>query len=109
MLLPAVTAWSIEGAPARYADCARAMGVAAANAPDDAADQALVAALARRNRDLSVPTPASYGIDPGRWHALLPQMAEQALASGSPANNPRLPDAAAIMSLYRALGPQPAS
>ena len=27
--------------------------------------------------------------------------AEQALASGSPANNPRVPDAAAIRTLYR--------
>jgi alcohol dehydrogenase class IV len=28
-------------------------------------------------------------------------MAAQALASGSPANNPRVPDEAAIVSLYR--------
>ena len=32
---------------------------------------------------------------------LLPLMAEQALASGSPGNNPRVPDAEAILSLYR--------
>ena len=30
-------------------------------------------------------------------------MAEQALASGSPANNPRVPDEAEIISLYRAV------
>ena len=101
MLLPAVTAWSIPGAAARYADCARAMGIADAGAPDDEANAALVAALAERNRALSVPTPAAYGLDPARWTALLPVMAAQALASGSPANNPRVPDAAAIVSLYR--------
>ena len=30
-------------------------------------------------------------------------MAEQALASGSPANNPRVPDKAEIVALYRAI------
>ena len=30
-------------------------------------------------------------------------MAEQALASGSPANNPRVPDHAEIVGLYRAV------
>jgi alcohol dehydrogenase class IV len=32
---------------------------------------------------------------------VLPTMAAQALASGSPANNPRVPTAAEIMGLYR--------
>jgi len=31
----------------------------------------------------------------------MPAMAEQALASGSPANNPRVPDASEIVTLYR--------
>ena len=30
-------------------------------------------------------------------------MADQALASGSPANNPRVPEKAEIMALYRAV------
>jgi len=32
---------------------------------------------------------------------LLPLMAEQALASGSPGNNPRIPDTVTIEALYR--------
>jgi alcohol dehydrogenase class IV len=48
-----------------------------------------------------VPTPAAYGIDAARYEELLPTMASQALASGSPANNPRIPTADDIIDLYR--------
>ncbi|AMK25243.1 MULTISPECIES: hypothetical protein [unclassified Sphingobium] len=36
-----------------------------------------------------------------RWTDLLLLMAEQALASGSPGNNPRVPDSETIQTLYR--------
>ena len=101
MLLPAVTAWSAPAALARYAECSRAMGIAEAGEGEQAAVARLVEALREANRDLGVPTPRSYGIDEARWNDLLPLMAEQALASGSPANNPRIPDAEAIKMLYR--------
>lgn len=101
MLLPAVTAWSAPAAPLRYAACARAMGVVEAGADEREAVPALIDALHAVNRDLDVPTPKLYGIDPSRWTDLVPLMAEQALASGSPGNNPRLPDAAEIEGLYR--------
>ncbi|MGI4746957.1 MAG: iron-containing alcohol dehydrogenase [Janthinobacterium lividum] len=101
MLLPAVTAWSIPGAEARYAECARAMGVADPATSDAEANHRLIAALKAKNEELQVPTPLGYGIDPGRWTSLLPLMAEQALASGSPGNNPRVPDASDITALYR--------
>ena len=100
MLLPVVTAWSAPAALHRYADCARAMDLAPADEGDQAAVARLIDALHRINHDLAVPTPKSYGIDPARWTELLPLMAEQALASGSPANNPRVPDAQTIQALY---------
>src|SRR3546814_10616983 len=96
MLLPAVTAWSAPAALTRYADCARAMGIAQDGEGEQAAAARLVEALRDVNRHLSVPTPKSYGIDKARWTELLPLMAEQALASGSPGNNPRVPDAETI-------------
>ena len=101
MLLPVVTAWSAPAALTRYADCARAMGLAEAGEGEPSAVARLVEALRNLNRDLSVPTPKSYGIDEARWTELLPLMAEQALASGSPGNNPRVPDTETIQSLYR--------
>jgi alcohol dehydrogenase class IV len=100
MLLPAVTQWSIPAARERYADCARAMGIVDADVGDDEAASALVAGLHARNAELEVPSPRAYGIDPSRWTERLRVMAEQAIASGSPANNPRVPDAAAIVALY---------
>lgn len=101
MLLPAVTAWSAPGALPRYAECARVMGIAPAEEGDQAAAARLVEALQRVNDELEVPSPRDYGIDESAWHGALPLMAGQALASGSPANNPRVPVAAEIEALYR--------
>ncbi|HLR77535.1 MAG TPA: iron-containing alcohol dehydrogenase, partial [Burkholderiaceae bacterium] len=67
MLLPAVTAFSIDAAPARYADCARFMGIAQANDTDDVANRKLLDELRQLNIDLDVPTPKSYGIDKDRY------------------------------------------
>ncbi|MEV6426252.1 iron-containing alcohol dehydrogenase [Nocardia sp. NPDC051463] len=100
MLLPAVTAFSVRAAPARYGDCARALGVATGLDDNATAAGNLVSALTELCRDLRVPTPATYGIDSDRWHELIPVMAEQALASGSPANNPRVPADTEIRGLY---------
>ncbi len=101
MLLPAVTRFSIGGAAARYAEAARRIGFADSADPDDRACAKLVAGLEALNQDLAVPSPAAYGIDEAAFHAKMTLMAEQALASGSPANNPRVPDAAEIIGLYR--------
>lgn len=100
MLLPAVTAWSAPQAPGRYADCARAMGLARPEEGDQAAVARLLEELAALNADLAVPSPAAHGIDRARWFDAIDLMAEQALASGSPANNPRVPSHAEIGRLY---------
>ena len=101
MLLPEITAFSAPAALERYADCARAMGVAEEGEGSQAAVARLVDELRRLNEDLKVPSPQAYGIERGRYDELLPLMASQALASGSPANNPRIPTADEIIELYR--------
>jgi alcohol dehydrogenase class IV len=101
MLLPEITAYSAPAALERYADCARAMGVAEEGEGSQAAVARLLDELRRLNEDLQVPSPKAYGIDPARYEELLPTMASQALASGSPANNPRVPTADEIIDLYR--------
>lgn len=101
MLLPAVTAFGLQEGLARYAEAARVMGIAGQEEGDQAAAARLVEELRALNRDLQVPTPAAWGIDAAKWEGLLPTMAEQALASGSPANNPRVPTAEEIVALYR--------
>src|SRR5271165_303868 len=101
MLLPVLTEFGVEAAAARYATAARTIGFAADGDDDGAACAKLIEGLRALNRDLAVPSPRAYGIDERVWDAKLPLMAEQALASGSPANNPRVPNAAEIVGLYR--------
>ncbi len=101
MLLPSVTRFSISGAKARYAEASRRIGFAGEGDSDAASCGKLVAGLETLNKALSVPSPADYGIDEAAWNGKMALMAEQALASGSPGNNPRVPDKAEIMALYR--------
>jgi alcohol dehydrogenase class IV len=101
MLLPLVTAFSASSALPRYADCARAMAVADEAEGDQSAVVRLIEELSQLNVDLGVPTPAAYGIVETDYLARLPIMASQALASGSPANNPRIPEVSEIEELYR--------
>lgn len=101
MLLPAVTAFGLQAALPRYAEAARVMGVATDSEGDQSAAARLLEELRALNAELAVPTPRAYGIPPERWEALLTTMAGQALASGSPANNPRVPNQDEIVALYR--------
>ncbi|PHK96480.1 alcohol dehydrogenase [Pseudoroseomonas rhizosphaerae] len=101
MLLPAVTRFGLKAGQARYAEAARIMGLAEPGTPDAAAADALLAELRALNAELGVPSPRQFGIDPAVWDSLLGTMAAQALASGSPGNNPRVPEAEEIVALYR--------
>ena len=101
ILLPAITRFGLEAAEARYAVASRMIGFATAGDGDGVAAEKLAEVLVLLNRELDVPTPAEFGIDKAEWEAKLPLMAEQALGSGSPGNNPRVPDADEIMALYR--------
>ena len=101
MLLPAVTAFSVKAAESRYAECARTIGVADGSHSDTEAGRQLVDALFQRNQELEVPSPKEYGIPEERYFSLIPTMAKQALASGSPQNNPRIPTSDEIERIYR--------
>ena len=99
MLLPTVTAFSVEAAPERYATCARVMGMAEDGDSDSTACAKLVDGLRRLNADLAVPSPTSLG-HPAE-DEMFALMAQQAIASGSPDNNPRAPNADQIIRLYK--------
>src|SRR5271167_457432 len=101
MLLPAITRFSVAAAEPRYAEAARRIGFADERDGVAAAGAKLVAGLGALNKELAVPSPAEYGIDEAVWSGKMELMAEQALASGSPGNNPRVPDKAEIVALYR--------
>ena len=102
VLLPAVSRFSLRGAPQRYAQIARLMGVAGENQDDDSAWLALVGGLEQLNRQLEVPRLRDcVEAGKGAFEAALEKMAEDALASGSPQNNPVVPTAVEIAELYR--------
>jgi len=94
MLLAAVTEWSLPAAPSRYQDIAIAMGLSPA--------EQLPAALDSLARDLAIPRLGEV-VDPARLRAAAQQMARDALASGSPQNNPRVPTEEEIVRLYLSL------
>jgi alcohol dehydrogenase class IV len=103
MLLPAVTEFSIPAAAERYADCARAIGVANESDNTEVANNKLMDELYALNEELQVPSPEEFGIEREHFFNNMQTMAEQALASGSPANNPRAPNAEEIIELYKKL------
>jgi alcohol dehydrogenase class IV len=109
MLLPAVTAFSVPAAVERYGRCARTMGFAGEGITDEQAADSLIRALYERNAELKVPSPRQFGIDKERYFAVIPTMTAQALASGSPQNNPRIPTVQEIEALYREVWDQGSS
>lgn len=90
VLLPVVTAFSVPAASDRYARIAAEMGEAD-----------LVAALRNLNRDVGIPSLRALGVEQARYESLLAKMANDAIASGSPANNPRAASQEEIIALYR--------
>lgn len=103
MLLPTVTKFSIPAAVEKYADCARVMGIATSGDNDDVANEKLLLELESLNSELNVPTPEGFGIDKIDFMNKLELMAEQAIVSGSPGNNPRVPSKEEIIELYKML------
>lgn len=99
MLLPTVTAFSTSEAPARYAACARVMAMADDRDSDELACGKLIEGLQRLNADLAVPSPTDLGHKAD--DAMFRLMAQQALSSGSPDNNPRVPTEDDIVKLYQ--------
>ena len=101
LLLPALTRWSLPGAVARYAQIARLVGAAANGAPDETAAASLPDYLEKLNARLGIDRLRDFiKMDPVAFEQKLPAMADAALASGSPQNNPVVPTADEIVELY---------
>lgn len=102
VLLRDVMAFSVVGTPARFADIARAMGEPIDRlSPMHQADAA-VTAVERLVTDIQMPRLGEIEkIDKDKFEAVIEQMAADAIASGSPANNPRQATAEEIVALYR--------
>lgn len=101
VLLLDVMEFSVVGAPARFADIARAMGEPLEGlSPMQQADAA-ISAVERLVTDIQMPRLGNIGIPKDKFDVVVEQMAQDALASGSPANNPRQATAEEIVALYQ--------
>jgi len=100
-LLGVVTEFSLIGNPARYARVAQAMGENVDNITILEAADLAAKSIRRLVKDIKIPSLQELGVDKEKLDKLAPQMAEDAIASGSPANNPRRATKEEIIELYK--------
>ena len=101
VLLLDVMEFSVVGTPARFADIACAMGEPTEGLSLMRQADRAIAAVERLINDIQMPRLGEIGIDLDKFEAVVDQMATDAIASGSPANNPRQPTHEEIVALYR--------
>ena len=100
-LLPVVMANSIPGNFAIYARVAKAMGVASENDSNELAANKGLARVNELNALLHIPNMKDYGIPEDKYLNNLQKMAQDALDSGSPNNNPRLFTRDELVEIYK--------
>jgi alcohol dehydrogenase class IV len=100
-LLPTVIEFSVLGNPRRYADIAEAMGEMTEGFSLLDAAYLAAEAVKRLNDDLKVPTLKGLGVEEKKFNSVVKQMAADAIASGSPGNNPRKATPEEIVELYK--------
>ena len=100
-LLAVVTEFSLIGNPARYARVAQAMGENVDNLTALEAADLAAKSIRRLIKDIKIPSLQELGVDKEKLDKLAPKMAEDAIASGSPANNPRQATKEEIIELYK--------
>jgi alcohol dehydrogenase class IV len=102
LLLAEVTRFSLPGAPARYAHISRQMGFCESAVSDQRACEKLIEGLENLNAQLGIPKLRdALRTDRSVFESHLRKMAGDALASGSPQNNPVVPSEDEIVELYR--------
>lgn len=99
-LLGVVTEFSLMGNPERYAHIAAAMGEDVEGLGPMEAAQVAAEAIEDLIRDIQIPSLKALGVDKKKLQELAPAMADAAIASGSPGNNPRQATREEIIELY---------
>ena len=100
VLLLDVMEFSISGAPKRFADIAKAMGEQIDGLSPMKQADAAIKSVERLVNDIQMPRLGEIGIDKTNFDQVVEQMAADAIASGSPANNPRQATQKEIIQLY---------
>lgn len=101
MLLPAVLEFSQGYTQDRLAVLGRIFLDGAETYSDKEAAAFAVNSVKKLCLDLNIPNLREWGIDRGKFEASISKMAIDALESGSPSNNPKVPTQEEIETLYR--------
>jgi len=100
VLLVVVMEFSLTGNARRYADIAQALGENTDGLTDLQAAESAVQAVRRLVSDVNIPPLRELIEDEEEFYRLAPKMAEDAIDSGSPGNNPRQATKEEIIELY---------
>ncbi len=103
MLIVECLSYALEGCYERFATMAKAIGAAEEEASEEIAAKAFITALEDICRVCEIPTLAGYGIKKEEFDAVIPKMAEDALASGSPGNTIKAVNKEALIKIYQRL------
>ena len=82
---------------------AKAIGIANFDDSIEESNKKLLDELKQLNLDLKVPTLKEFGVKKEKYFQSIDTMATQAIASGSPNNNPKVPSQDELVSLYKNL------
>ncbi|MGN1480565.1 iron-containing alcohol dehydrogenase [Porcipelethomonas sp.] len=103
MLLEKCMSFALDGAYEKFADLGRATGTAKQDDDDKTAAEKFLEGLAEICRICEVPTLAEYGIDKDNFFSLADKMADDAIASGSPANTIKAVTKQDVLNIYSKL------
>ena len=101
MLLPAVLEYSKEECVERLAEVGKIFSETPFFGSNDEAADFAINKVKKLCLDLNIPNLKDYGIDEEKFENLIEKMSADALKSGSPANNPKVPTQQEIVNLYR--------
>ncbi|WP_269049865.1 iron-containing alcohol dehydrogenase [Sporosarcina sp. G11-34] len=101
MLLPAVLEFSKEACKERLATIGRIFSEDANKMDIDGASNFAVEQIRNLCMDLNIPNLKDWGIEQDKYESVIRKMASDAVKSGSPNNNPRIPTQSEIEELYR--------
>lgn len=103
MLLGKCLGYALDGAYERFGELGKAIGAAAVSDDDKTAAEKFLAAVCEICNVCEVPTLAAYGIDKAEFFAVMEKMAEDAVASGSPANTVKSVSKEDVIEIYKSL------
>lgn len=101
MLLPTVLDYSKDACTDRLANIGRALNLGDESSSDEDVANSTVQHVSQLCAKLDIPNMKQWGIDENEFIKTLDKMATDAIASGSPANNPKVPSHEEIVQLYK--------